>query len=101
MLKQTKGKTSINSNPGFKKMQKQNGDINMLISPSSLLSAYANPLNYGISHNVDLKDMKMLGNLSFEKGKIELKVESYTENAELKASFESKSKAPVPSKTRS
>ena len=57
----------------------------MLISPSSLLSAYANPLNYGISNNIDLKDLKMLGSLSFEKGKIELKVESYTENTELKA----------------
>lgn len=95
LLKQTK-ENSINSNPGFKKMQKQNGDINMLISPSSLLSAYANPLNYGISHNVDLKDMKMLGNLSFEKGKIELKVESYTENAELKALFEKQIKSTCP-----
>lgn len=68
LLKQT-GENSINSNTAFKKMQKQDGDINMLISPSSLLSAYANPLNYGISHNIDLKDLKMLGSLSFEKGK--------------------------------
>lgn len=59
LLKQT-GENSINSNTAFKKMQKQDGDINMLISPSSLLSAYANPLNYGISHNIDLKDLKML-----------------------------------------
>ena len=34
----------------------------------------------------------MLGSLSFEKGKIELKVESYTENTELKALSKSKSK---------
>lgn len=39
----------------------------MLITPSSLLSAYANPLNYGISKSIDLKDLKMLGSLSFEK----------------------------------
>ena len=51
-------------------MQKQNGDVNMLITPSSLLSAYANPLNYGISQSIDLKDLKMLGSLSFEKGKL-------------------------------
>lgn len=51
-------------------MQKQNGDINMLITPSSLLSAYANPLNYGISKSIDLKDLKMLGSLSFEKEKL-------------------------------
>lgn len=68
----------------------------MLISPSSLLSAYANPLNYGISHNIDLKDLKMLGSLSFEKGKIELKVESYTENTELKALFEKQIKSTCP-----
>ena len=95
LLKQT-GENSINSNTAFKKMQKQDGDINMLISPSSLLSAYANPLNYGISHNIDLKDLKMLGRLSFEKGKIELKVESYTENTELKALFEKQIKSTCP-----
>lgn len=66
LLKQTE-ENSINSNTAFKKMQKQNGDINMLITPSSLLSAYANPLNYGISKSIDLKDLKMLGSLSFEK----------------------------------
>ena len=95
LLKQT-GENSININTAFKKMQKQDGDINMLISPSSLLSAYANPLNYGISHNIDLKDLKMLGSLSFEKGKIELKVESYTENTELKALFEKQIKSTCP-----
>ena len=95
LLKQN-GENSINSNTGFKKMQKQNGDVNMLLSPSSLLSAYANPLNYGMSHNIDLKDLKMLGSLSFEKGKIELKVESYTEDAELKALFAKQVKSTCP-----
>lgn len=95
-LAETDRRNSINSNTAFKKMQKQDGDINMLISPSSLLSAYANPLNYGISHNIDLKDLKMLGSLSFEKGKIELKVESYTENTELKALFEKQIKSTCP-----
>ena len=52
--------------------------------------------NYGISHNIDLKDLKMLGSLSFEKGKIELKVESYTENTELKALFEKQIKSTCP-----
>ena len=87
---------SINSNTAFKKMQKQNGDVNMLITPSSLLSAYANPLNYGISQSIDLKDLKMLGSLSFEKGKIELKIDNYTENAELKALFEKQAKSTCP-----
>ena len=95
LLKQTE-ENSINSNTAFKKMQKQNGDINMLITPSSLLSAYANPLNYGISKSIDLKDLKMLGSLSFEKGKIELKIDNYTENAELKALFEKQAKSTCP-----
>ena len=87
LLKQT-GENSINSNTAFKKMQKQDGD--------SLLSAYANPLNYGISQSIDLKDLKMLGSLSFEKGKIELKIDNYTENAELKALFEKQAKSTCP-----
>nr|WP_244440324.1 DUF4836 family protein [Bacteroides rodentium] len=95
LLKQTE-ENSINSNTAFKKMQKQNGDINMLITPSSLLSAYANPLNYGISKSIDLKDLKMLGSLSFEKGKIELKIDNYTENAELKTLFEKQAKSTCP-----
>ena len=95
LLKQTE-ENSINSNTAFKKMQKQNGDVNMLITPSSLLSAYASPLNYGISQSIDLKDLKMLGSLSFEKGKIELKIDNYTENAELKALFEKQAKSTCP-----
>ncbi|MDE6347851.1 MAG: DUF4836 family protein [Bacteroides sp.] len=95
LLKQN-GEACINSTAAFKKMLKQNGDIHMLISPSSLLSAYANPLNYGLSHSIDLKELKMLGNLSFEKGKIELKIENLTENAELKALFEKQMKSTCP-----
>ena len=68
LLKQTE-ENSINSNTAFKKMQKQNGDINMLITPSSLLSAYANPLNYGISKSIDLKDLKDAGKPLFRKRK--------------------------------
>lgn len=95
LLKQT-GENSINSNAAFKKMQKQGGDVNMLISPSSLLGAYANQLNYGLSKEIDLKDLVMLGSLSFEKGKIEMKVENYTENAELKAMLEKQVKSTRP-----
>ena len=95
LLKQTE-ENSINSNAAFKKMQKQSGDVNMLISPSSLLGAYANQLNYGMSKDIDLKGLMMIGSLSFEKGKIELKIENYTENAELKAMFEKQAKSTCP-----
>lgn len=95
LLKQTE-ESRMNSTAAFQKMQKQTGDIHMLISPSGLMSAYANPLNYGISNSIDLKDLKMLGNLSFEKGKIELKIESHTEDAELKALFKKQAQSTCP-----
>lgn len=95
LLKQTEA-NSIISNPAFKKMQKMKGDVNMFLSPSSLLGAYTNQMNYGLSKDIDLKDLIMLGSLSFEKGKIEMQIENFTENAELKAMFEKQVKSTCP-----
>ena len=72
------------------------GDVTMFVSPSSLLGEYAKQINYGLSKNVDLKDLVMLGSLSFEKGKVEVQIENYTENAELKAMFEKQVKSTCP-----
>lgn len=95
LLKQTP-ENRMNSSEAFKKMQKLNGDVNMLISPSSLVGNFATQMNYGMSKNFDFKDLMALGSLSFEKGKIELKIENYTENAELKAMFEKQVKSTRP-----
>lgn len=95
LLKQTEA-NSIISNPAFKKMQKMKGDVNMFLSPSSLLGAYTKQMSYGLSKNINLKDLIMLGSLSFEKGKIEMQIENFTENAELKAMFEKQVKSTCP-----
>lgn len=95
LLKQTE-ENSIVKNPAFKKMQKMNGDVNMFVSPSGLMGAYAKQLNYGLPTNIDLKDLIILGSFSFEKGKIEMQIEYSTENAELKAMFDKQMKSTCP-----
>lgn len=96
LLKQTE-ENSINKSKAFKKLQKQSGDINLFISPSSLLgSTFAKPINYGMPQNIDLKEVMFLGSLSFEKGQINMQIENYTENPELKAMFEKQAKSMRP-----
>ena len=95
LLKQTE-ENSINKSAAFKKMQKLSGDVNMFISPSSLLGVYAQQINFGMPKDIDLKDLKILGSLSFEKGKIDMQIENYTENPELKAVFEKQMKSTCP-----
>lgn len=95
LLKQSK-ENSLVSTPAFKKMEKMGGDINMFFSPSGMLDAYAKNFNYGVSDEINLKDFKMLGSVSFEKGKISMKYEYFTENPELKAMFEQQLKATRP-----
>ena len=95
LLKQT-GENSINSNTAFKKMQKQDGDINMLISfqPAECIRQSAELRNIPQYRPERLEDA---GEVSpSKKGKIELKVESYTENTELKALFEKQIKSTCP-----
>lgn len=85
LMKQTPEK-SIASNAGFQKMQKQKGDINFFASLAALPQVYARQLNMGLTgSNIELKDVMALGNLSFEKGKIALQMEYYTENEDVKA----------------
>ena len=96
LLKQT-NENSIVSTTVFKKMQKMGGDISTMFSPASLLGPYANMIKASdMPYNIDLKDMKMLGSLSFEKGKVSMKYESFTENPELQALFDKQKKATCP-----
>ena len=95
LLKQTE-ENSINKSGAFKKMQKQSGDVNMFISPSSFLGIYAKQISFGLPKDVDLKELTILGSLSFEKGKIEMQIESYTENPALNAMFEKQIKSTCP-----
>lgn len=73
------------------------GDISTMFSPASLLGPYANMIKASdMPYNIDLKDMKMLGSLSFDKGKVSMKYESFTENPELQALFDKQKKATCP-----
>lgn len=95
LLKQTK-ENSINSTSVFKKMQKMNGDIGILVSQESLLGAYAKQINYGLTEEVTLKDLSILASISFEKGKISMKCDTYTENATTQALLDKQQKAVRP-----
>lgn len=92
-LKQS-GDASITSKDIFKKMQDMNGDINAFITPSGMLDAYTNnaDINSGMPEGVNLKDMQIVGKLSFDKGKISVKYEYYTENPKAKAWIEEQMK---------
>ncbi|EKU91257.1 DUF4836 family protein [Bacteroides oleiciplenus] len=92
LLKQT-SENSVVSTSAFKKMQKMGGDIDVLFSPASFLGAYTSQLNFGLPQNINLKDMQILGSLSFDKGKISMKYENFTENPELQAMFDKQKKA--------
>lgn len=87
LLKQTP-ENSLSSKPAFRKMQQQGGDIDFLVSPSSAYGAYFKQMNYAMPQDTAWKDFSFIGNLSFEKGKIALDAEIYTDNPELKAMLE-------------
>lgn len=87
-LQQTKD-NSFGGSVLFKKMQGMSGDINMVFSSASLLQMYNLPINTkALKETGNLKDAKMLAALSFKKGSIDLEMESYTENKEVKELLE-------------
>ena len=95
LLKQT-DENSIISTAAFKRMQKMGGDVNALLSPESFLKDYAKQINYGLPQDINLKDLWMLGSLSFDKGKISMKYENFTENPELQAMLDRQKKVTRP-----
>lgn len=95
LLGQTEEK-SINSSAAFKRLQKMDGDINLFVSPTSLPGIYAKQLNFGVTKEMNLDELRILGSLSFEKGKIEMRMENFTEDEKLKALTESQLKSTRP-----
>lgn len=92
LMKQT-ADNSIGKSGCFQKMQKQKGDINFFASMAAIPEVYARQLNTGLPSQIDLKDLSILGDLSFEKGKIAAKFENYTENEEVKEWMKKQQKA--------
>ena len=84
LLKQTE-ENSIASNGSFRKMQDQKGDINFFASMDAVPKMYTQQISLGLSSQIDLSEVKAVGNLNFEKGKIALQIETYSDNAETDA----------------
>lgn len=84
LLKQTE-ENSIMKNSGFKKMQNQKGDINFFASMDAVPKIYSQQISMGLSSQLDLSEVMAVGNLNFEKGKIALQIETYSDNAETDA----------------
>ncbi len=77
---------SIEKNPGFEKMRKMHGDINFMASLAAVPEIYSQQLKSSIGQpHLDLSDVMALGKLDFDKGKIALKFEYYTDNKEIQA----------------
>lgn len=92
LMKQT-SENSISKSGAFQKMQKQKGDIKFFASMTAIPEEYARQLSTSLPSQINLKDLSILGDLSFEKGKIAAKFENYTDNEEVKELLKKQQKA--------
>ncbi len=92
MLKQT-DETSIHANKAFLKMQEQKGDFNFFASMDAIPAEYTRQFSLGLPQGIDAGEMSLLGNFSFEKGKITASFEPFTENEVLKEQIKKQLKA--------
>ncbi|MEZ5005720.1 MAG: DUF4836 family protein [Bacteroides graminisolvens] len=58
-----------------------------------LPEAYTKQIAFGLSDDVDLREVFVLGALRFENGKISINYETYSENKELNAQLDKQQKA--------
>lgn len=84
LMKQT-AENSINKSGAFQKMEKQKSDINFFASMAAIPSYYGSQITAGLPANVNPEDITVVGGMNFEKGKVVLKSENYTENETVKA----------------
>ncbi len=84
LLKQTASNSIVKSG-AFQKMEKQKSDINFFASMTAIPSTYRDQITMGLPTEVKAEDITLIGGLNFEKGKIALKTENYTENEAVKA----------------
>lgn len=89
LLKQTADNSIVKSG-AFQKMEKQKSDINFLASMEAIPATYRNQISMGLPTEVKAEDITLVGGLNFEKGKIALKTENYTENEAVKALIKNK-----------
>lgn len=84
MMKQT-AENSISKSGAFQKMEKQKNDINFFASMLAIPASYRDQISFGLPAEIQPGDITIIGGLNFEKGKIALKTENYTENEAVKA----------------
>ncbi|WP_303013107.1 DUF4836 family protein [uncultured Bacteroides sp.] len=84
-LMQQTADNSIVKSGAFQKMNKSNDDINFFASMTAIPSDYQRQISIGLPSEVKPEDITIIGGLNFEKGKIVLKAENYTENETVKA----------------
>lgn len=84
LMKQTADNSIVKSG-AYQKMDKLKNDINFFASMAAIPAPYQSQVRMGLPAEVKPEDITMVGGLNFEKGKIVLKSENYTENETVKA----------------
>lgn len=84
LLKQTADNSIVKSG-AFQKMEKQKSDISFFASMEAIPAQIRNQASLSLPAEVKLEDISVIGGLNFEKGKIALRTENYTENEAVKA----------------
>jgi len=80
---------SFTKSANFDQMTKKKGDINFFFTMDALPSMYKRQMNmnFGNMQDIDPRDMGVVGGLSFEKGKIALHAEVFSDNEKVKELF--------------
>lgn len=83
LFKQTK-ENSIHKMGCFKEMQKKKGDICFFGSMAAIPSEFGEQIKLGLPADVNPEEIMIIGDMTFDKGKITLQAENYSENNTVK-----------------
>ncbi|WP_321332785.1 DUF4836 family protein [uncultured Bacteroides sp.] len=92
LMKQEPDKSAVKSN-AFIKMTAQKGDVTFYASMQDLPASYTQQIGFGLSEELAMNELYLLGSFNFENGKISVNYETYTENRELEAQLKKQQKA--------
>lgn len=83
LFKQTK-ENSIHKVGCFNEMQKKKGDICFFGSMAAIPSEYSEQMKLGLPADVNPEEIMVIGDITFDKGKVSLQAENYSENNTIK-----------------
>lgn len=92
LLKQTQ-EESIAKTAAFDKMLKAKGAITFFAFMDAIPTAYSRQITAGLPSQIELKDLAVVGGLAFEKGKITMQFENFSDNKEVNALIKKQEKA--------